>query len=143
MAKLNVMTTAILGINLCLFGAILVGIVALQVFLSRRKAWWPGLVLPVLSFLLSLLIVVGNTTFLPQSGTVSGTQVVDEQTGAVVYQAQQVQPAHDWTVGDTARLGMLLLVSNIPTFVLLGAYYIGREKLRRENLLKKMNIQDL
>lgn len=27
---------------------LLVAVIALQVYLSRRKAWWPGLVLPVL-----------------------------------------------------------------------------------------------
>lgn len=143
MAKLDTMAIVLTAINLCLWLAILVGFVALQVWLSRRKAWWPGLVMPVLSFLMALLIVVGNFVFLSQSSTVSGTRVVDEQTGAVVYQAQQVQQAHDWTVGDTAQLGVLLLVGNIPTIVLLGVYYVGREKLRRENLLKKMNIQDL
>lgn len=143
MAKLYTMAMAVTVINLCLWLAILVGMVALQVFLSRRKAWWPGLVMPALSLLMSLLIVVGNFVFLSQSSTVSGTRVVDEQTGAVVYQEQQVQQTHDWTVGDTARLGVLLLISNIPTMVLLGVYYVGREKLRREKLLKKMNIQDL
>lgn len=143
MAKLDTMAIVVTAINLCLWLAILVGFVALQVWLSRRKAWWPGLVMPVLSFLMALLIVVGNFVFLSQSSTVSGTRVVDEQTSAVVYQAQQVQQAHDWTVGDTAQLGVLLLVGNIPTIVLLGVYYVGREKLRQENLLKKMNIQDL
>ena len=124
MAKLDTMAIVVTAINLCLWLAILVGIVALQVFLSRRKAWWPGLVMPVLSFLMSLLIVVGNFVFLSLSSTVSGTQVVDEQTGAVVYQAQQVQQAHDWTVGDTAQMGVLLLVSNIPTIVLLATYFL-------------------
>lgn len=33
-------------VNLGLTLAFLVGVLALQVFLSRRKAWWPGLVLP-------------------------------------------------------------------------------------------------
>ena len=127
MAGLNTMATIVLAINLGIWLAILIGIVALQVFLSRRKAWWPGLILPVLSFLLSLLIVVGNFAFLSQNSTVIGTQVVDEATGETVYQAQQVQGEHDWTVGDTVQLGVVLLVSNIPTIVLLGAYYVGRE----------------
>lgn len=143
MAGFNTMAMIVLAINLGIWLAILIGIVALQVFLSRRKAWWPGLILPVLSFLLSLLIVVGNFAFLSQNSTVTGTQVIDEATGETVYQARQVQGEHDWTVGDTVQLGMVLLVSNIPTIVLLGAYYIGRDKLRREKLLAKMNIQDL
>lgn len=131
------------ALNTLLLVAVLAGVILLEVWLSRRKSRWPGLILPVLSFLLSLLIVVGNFAFLPQSSTVIGTQVVDEATGETVYQAQQVQGEHDWTVGDTVQLGVVLLVSNIPTIVLLGAYYVGREKLRREKLLAKMNIQDL
>ena len=143
MAKLDTMAIVVTAINLCLWLAILVGIVALQVFLSRRKAWWPGLVMPVLSFLMSLLIVVGTFVFLTLSSTVSGTQVVDEQTGAVVYQAQQVQQAHDWTVGDTAQMGVLLLVSNIPTIVLLATYFLCRRSQKHKKQLDKMNIQDL
>ena len=48
MAKLNTMAMVVTAINLCLWLAILVGIVALQIWLSRRKAWWPGLVIPAL-----------------------------------------------------------------------------------------------
>lgn len=131
------------ALNTLLLVAVLAGVILLEVWLSRRKSRWPGLILPVLSFLLSLLIVVGNFAFLPQSSTIRGAQVVDEVTGETVYQAQQVQGARDWTMGDTVQLGMVLLVSNIPTIVLLGAHYVGREKLRREKLLAKMNIQDL
>ncbi|WP_373164460.1 hypothetical protein [Agathobaculum sp. Marseille-P7918] len=143
MAKLDTMSIVVTAINLCLWLAILVGLIALQAWLSRRKAWWPGLVMPVLSFLMSLLIVVGNFVFLSQSSMVSGTQVVDEQTGAVVYQAQQVQQAHDWAAGDTARLGVLLLVSNIPTIVLLAVYFLCRRSQKHKKQLDKMNIQDL
>ncbi len=38
--------------------AILAGGVLLQIFLSRRESRWPGLVLPLLTFLLSLLNVL-------------------------------------------------------------------------------------
>lgn len=70
-------------------------------------------------------------------------QVIDQETGEIVYQEQTVETEPDWTLGDAAQLGVVLLVGNIPTFVLLGTYYIGREKLRREKMLEKMNIQDL
>ena len=39
-----------------------------------------------------------------------------------------MEEVSDWTLGDTVQLGILLLVGNIPTFVLLGTYYIGRGK---------------
>jgi len=37
---------------------VLVGGVCLQIFLSRRESRWPGLVLPLLTFLYSLLMVL-------------------------------------------------------------------------------------
>ena len=63
--------------------------------------------------------------------------------GLTAAEEQRVEEVSDWTLGDTVQLGILLLVGNIPTFVLLGTYYIGREKLRRDKLLEKMHIQDL
>lgn len=38
--------------------ALLVGGVILQIFLSRRRSRWPGLVLPLLTFLYSVLLVL-------------------------------------------------------------------------------------
>ena len=40
------------------FLVVLVGGVLLQIFLSRRESRWPGLVLPLLTFLLSMLLVL-------------------------------------------------------------------------------------
>ena len=36
-----------------------------------------------------------------------------------------------------------LLVSNLPTLVLLAIYWAGRERVRKQSELDKMNIQDL
>lgn len=47
----------------------LVGGVFLQIFLSRRESRWPGLVLPLLTFLQSLLLVlnIGDTGSVSQN----------------------------------------------------------------------------
>lgn len=116
MAKLNVMTTAILGINLCLFGAILVGIVALQVFLSRRKAWWPGLVLPACT-LPGVLLVLPNVLLNALSQADNAGQVL------------------------LAVLGSALCL--LPTAVLLVVYFLYRRSQKHKKQLDKMNIQDL
>ena len=47
--------------------AALVGGIFLQIFLSRRESRWPGLVLPLLTFLLSLL----NVLNIADTGSVS------------------------------------------------------------------------
>lgn len=129
-------------LNTLIIAAVFVGIIALEVWLSRRKSRWPGLILPAVTLVLSLLMVLGFAAF-SRGGATAEMQVIDEETGEIVYQEQTVETEPDWTLGDAAQLGVVLLVGNIPTFVLLGTYYIGREKLRREKMLEKMNIQDL
>ena len=129
-------------LNTLIIAAVFVGIIALEVWLSRRRSRWPGLILPAVTLVLSLLMVLGFVAF-SRGGATAEMQVIDQETGEIVYQEQTVETEPDWTLGDAAQLGVVLLVGNIPTFVLLGAYYIGREKLRREKMLEKMNIQDL
>ena len=116
-------------LNTLIIAAVFVGIIALEVWLSRRRSRWP-------------LMVLGFAAF-SRVGATAEMQVIDQETGEIVYQEQTVETEPDWTLGDAAQLGVVLLVGNIPTFVLLGTYYIGREKLRREKMLEKMNIQDL
>src|SRR5699024_5011281 len=129
-------------LNTLIIAAVFVGIIALEVWLSRRRSRWPGLILPAVTLVLSLLMVLGFAAFSRGVATAE-MQVIDQETGEIVYQEQAVVTEPDWTLGDAAQLGVVLLVGNIPTFVLLGTYYIGREKLRREKMLEKMNIQDL
>lgn len=139
---LTLMTVLIVLFNMLLWAAVLAGIIALEVWLSRRKSRWPGLIMPIISFALSLLLVFGFVAFSAVSAT-SELQVTEAETGEIIHKEQRVEEVADWTLGDTVQLGILLLVGNIPTFVLLGTYYIGREKLRRDKLLEKMHIQDL
>ena len=129
-------------LNTLIIAAVFVGIIALEVWLSRRRSRWPGLILPAVTLVLSLLMVLGFVAF-SRGGATAEMQVIDQETGEIVYQEQTVETEPDWTLGDAAQLGVVLLVGNIPTFVLLGTYYIGRENLRREKMLEKMNIQDL
>ena len=93
---------------------LLVGCIILQVFLSRRESPWPGLVLPGLSLLLSLIPLL-NVAVLPGSGA-----------GNVL----------------TALL-LVFLLYNIPTLVLLVIYFACRGKYRRRREMDKMNAQDL
>ena len=142
MAFLSATSIIVTLLNTLIIAAVFVGIIALEVWLSRRKSRWPGLIMPAITFMVSLFLALGVMLF-SVGGAATEVQVVDEETGEVVYQEQTVEAEPDWALGDAAQLGLVLLVGNIPTFVLLGAYYIGREKLRREKLLEKMNIQDL
>lgn len=121
MATLNTMAIVVIAINLCLWLAILVGIIALQVWLSRRKAWWPGLVLPALEIAYSVFAIVSAI--------------------AGYYQAYgRVVPVTASLIGDAF---LVFLQCNIFTVVLLAVYFVCRHGEKRKKQLDKMNIQDL
>lgn len=122
-------------------------LVVLQVWLCK-KSLKLGLILPILSFLLSLLMVFSMTAF--QTMTVGGGSVmVTEGDGTYIE-----VPAQEWehhqeehhvsiTPGVVGALVGLFLVSNIPTVVFGGIWlhYKNRRDFRDD--LKKMKIEDL
>ena len=116
MATFDTMAIVVIAVNLCLWLAILVGIVALQVFLSRRKAWWPGLVMPACT-LPGVLLVLPNVLLNALSQAENAGQAL------------------------LAVLGSALCL--LPTLVLLAVYFLCRRSQRHKKQLDKMNIQDL
>lgn len=98
----------IIGVTLAFFA----GMIWLQVFLSKNRNKWLGLILPMVTFAFSLVNLLS---------------IMD--------------------TGDTFKnviliIGVLLL-SNIPTLILLIIYWVFRQKIKHANELDKMNIQDL
>jgi hypothetical protein len=94
---------------------LLVGGIFLQIFLSKKKSKWFGLILPIITFLYSLMMIFSIAAF-------------DMMTGG----------------GELFVLfASTFLISNIPTIVLLGIYFGCREKMKMHSQLDKMNIQDL
>lgn len=93
---------------------LLAGMILLQVYLSKRDSKWPGLVLPVISFIFSLLCVLSMAA-----------------------------PSEGVDAGFIVELFLTWLLSNIPTFVLLAIYFALREKKEMTKRLEKMSIQDL
>ena len=93
---------------------LLIGCIILQVFLSRRESPWPGLVLPGLSFLYSLIVMLNVVVLLDSSG---------------------------WEIAAT--FFMVFLLYNIPTLVLLAIYFACRQRFRRRREMDRMNAQDL
>ena len=91
-------------------------VIALQVFLSRRKAWWPGLVIPACT-LLGVLLVLPNVLLNAMSQAENAGQVL------------------------LAVLSSPLCL--LPTLVLLAVYFVCRRGQKRKKQLDKMNIQDL
>ncbi|MEA4973913.1 hypothetical protein SDC9_64201 [bioreactor metagenome] len=91
-----------------------VGAFVLQIFLSKRDSRWAGLVLPIITFAYSLLAVFGMAAY------------VGEPMGQVIMQAISI-----------------LVITNIPTFILLAIYFALRHERRKNKEINKMNIKDL
>lgn len=94
-----------------------VGVIALEVYLSRRESKVPGLVLPGILFL-GELFVLPNVV-------------------AVAFFGAETLAAG--CVNVVLRVFLTLL----PTIVLMAVYFLCRRRLDRKKQLDKMNIQDL
>lgn len=98
-----------------ILGALLIGgLIALQVFLSKRENKWPGLALPAIAFVLSLL-----------------------------YPLNMPVPLDGVSAGFVFQMLAVWLLANIPTIVFLAIYFGCHAKQSVNKQLEKMNIQDL
>lgn len=93
---------------------LMIGFCVLEHFLSRKKNKWPGLILPIFSFLISLVCVFN------------------------IASPHNVSMASLWWM-----ILVVFVITNIPTAVLLLIYYLGRKSLAKKDELERMNIQDL
>lgn len=101
-------------VNVLILLAVLIVAIWLQIFLSGKENRWLGLILPLLSFSISLLMVFGLAIF------------------------------DGMTRWDVFRLvASTFLLANIPTVILVAIYLACREKRKRRKELEKMNVQDL
>ncbi len=89
-------------------------VILLQIYLSKRESKWPGLVLPIMTFLFGLL-----------------------------YPLNMAAPSDGVTAGFVFQMLLVWLLGNIPTIILLAIYFGCRGKQRRNKQIEKMNIQDL
>lgn len=101
-------------IIMILFFIVVVGAIALQVFLSKRQRKFLGLILPFGSFLYSMIMVLN-------------VAVEETMTNWQIF----------FTLFSTFFLG------NIPTIILLAIYFGIREKMKIESELDKTRIKDL
>ena len=93
---------------------LLAGILVLQYFLSRASSRWPGLVLPILSFLFSLL-----------------------------YPLNMIAPSEGVTAGFVVQMIVVWLLANIPTLILLAVYFEVRRSRKNRSEVDKTKIEDL
>lgn len=135
-------------------------VVALQVWLCRRKTRWLGLILPGLSLLFSLLMVFSIAAFgsggggsmtvtedgqvVEQTETKNGMTTVYDGEGNVIdqYPAPNTQPDRS-PLEVAAPVVAVFLIGNIPTVVLGGIWLHYKNRRDFQDEIKKMNIQDL
>lgn len=91
-------------------GMTLPGINKLQVFLSKRKNKWLGLILPMIGVLFSIMILITGPV-------IEGLSVLERNLLSI----------------------MILFVYNIPTIVLVAIYFACREKFKKKKEIDKMN----
>lgn len=115
-------------------------VVVLQVWLCKKSKKL-GLILPILSFLLSLVLVL-SVASLQRVGGGANVLVTDEQGNVVREEYTEFEP-EPITAGDVGAIAGVFLVGNIPTVVFGGIwlYYKNRRDFRDD--LKKMKIEDL
>lgn len=131
------LSTAITVIVLLL---LIAGSVWLQIYLSKAKNKWLGLIIPLICFIFSIFTILSlsmytNIRTTSMTNTIDGS-IVTNQTIA----SQSEKPS---IISMLATVIPVFLISNIPTFIYLAIYLACREKLKLRNELDKMNVQDL
>lgn len=113
------------------------GIVILQIFLSKNKNKWLGLILPMVFLLISLMGVLG-ISFYPTQTTQMHTVT---ENGVIIDKVIKSSP------GDAGSLLITVVVTffvyNIPTVILLLIYAACRKNIKKNKRLDKMKVQDL
>lgn len=140
-----------LPINLMISLLFLVGIIAIVLFvqikLSRSSNKFLGLIMPVLSFLLSILMVLGMSAFTLYTGTTTqSTMTTDDQTGEIIEESEEIiksSEQEDLGVGGFLNIGYIFLITNVPTAILGGIYVSERNKISMKKEIEKMKIDDL
>ena len=97
-----------------IFILLLVGIIILQIYLSKRENKWFGLILPIINVIISIMAVLGRAFY-------GGRSIAEIIMSSI----------------------MIFLVWNISTIILSAIYFACREKFKKKKEIDKMNIQDL
>ncbi len=90
---------------------LIVAIPILQIYLSKRKSKWPGLILPTIFITLSILSVISVL-------------------GLTFYEGKSVSQ-------NIIKCITVFILYNIPTIVLLGTYFPYRQDLKKKKGLEK------
>lgn len=135
-------TSLVAFINILIFILFIAGIIILQVFLSKRQSKWLGLILPGISFIVSIFAVMSTAVF--TNITKQSVQTISENGKVVNEIINHVQEKNNVDLASVIlTIIVVFIMFNISTAILLAIYAACREKRRKNLELEKMNIQDL
>lgn len=135
-------------ISLLFMISIIAIIIFIQVKLSRSKNKFLGLIMPVISFLLSVLIILNiaafsvltsNTTTTTETITKDGIEEELEESNEITQNLGKDTITLDLAIS----MFLIFLLSNIPTVVLGGIYLSERNKIKVSKSIEKIKINDL
>lgn len=121
---------------------IVAGLTVLQIYLSRMESPWPGRILPILSFVLTLAMIVGIFTY-ALSTRDSTEDPGTEETGTEIPDESAVEGHQTVVVASIPMTLMVFVWGDIPTALFTIIYFGERQKFRKKKQMEKMNIQDL
>lgn len=121
---------------------ILIGIVFLQIYLSKKQNKWVGLILPLICLVISIFTVLGMASF---NIFTKETLTTIKENGEIVNEV--IRNTTNKNNIDLASLIfssiMVFFISNIPTAIFIAIYVGCRGKMKKNYELEKMNVQDL
>ena len=121
---------------------ILIAIIRLQIFLSKKDNKLFGLIIPIIIFASSLIFAFG---FIPTHNKIETTQSVMTETGKVVESSLDKKTSiglidHSLT---TNSIIYTIVSNNAVNFVMLGIYFYCRHKKSTHAELKRMRAKEL
>ncbi len=126
-----------IGLNILIMLVLLVGIILLQIFLSKRNGKLFGLILPVISFMVSLFIIIGMVAYT----SIGITSYSHSENGRIV--EHEIEDTRSDFGSVLGQVIVIFLLYNIPTVVLITIYAACRENKKQRLEIEKMQIQDL
>jgi len=118
--------------------AIIVGAIFLQIYLSKKENKLPGLILPIITFVISIMAVMGMATY-TQVGQFTHSQYIDGQWISVISEEQ----SREAIPGAIGSVVYVFVIMNIPTITSLAIYKAVKNKQNSRHDLEKMSVQDL
>ena len=127
----------------CIIGVIIIiAIIKLQIFLSKKNNKLLGLIIPIIIFASSLIFAFG---LIPTHNKIETTQSVTTETGKVIESSSDKKTSValvDHSITTNSIIYTVVSI-NAVNFVMLGIYFYCRHKKNTYAELKRMKAKEL